>query len=158
MNEQESIAFLSDVAFVAFPSVRQWLLTTDRYNETVKMMAKGLSDIKREEADAVIEAWVTGNMTPPKYMRDTFVLEVRACALDRRKKIEDHARRTATAVPSRSQVSMRTIQTMRIWTEHWLPLAAQVRAGELSAKDALATWYAIVDAEWSKVMNRSGVT
>ena len=61
----------------------------------MKMMAKGLSDIKRDEADAVINDWVTGNITPPKYMRDTFVLEVRACALERRKKMEDHKKMLA---------------------------------------------------------------
>ena len=58
MTETEAIDFLSDVAFVAFPSVRQWLLTTDKYNATIRMMAKTLADIDRDEADAVIDSWI----------------------------------------------------------------------------------------------------
>lgn len=146
MNEQESIAFLSDVAFVAFPSVRQWLLTTDRYNETVKMMAKGLSDINRDEAKAVIDSWITGRVEAPKYLRDGFVLHIRACAMDirasealRKRKIEDEQKQKP--VPK----AMQSVKLCGLWTEHWLPIRFKIDSGELSPEDGLAEWAVIVD-------------
>lgn len=151
MNQEESIAFLSDVAFIAFPSVRQWLLTTDRYNETVKMMAKGLSDIERYEADAVIDSWITGRVEAPKYLRDGFVLHIRACALAQRaatvfaKRQAEDARKLEP-VP---QV-MRSVQQTGLWTEYWLPLKAAVNTGELAASDAMAQWKDILNLQFGR--------
>lgn len=151
MNQEESIAFLSDVAFVAFPSVRQWLLTTDRYNETVKMMARALSDIARDEADAVIDSWITGRVEAPKYLRDGFVLHIRACAMARRAS-EAAARQRAEDARKLEPVPqvMRSVQQSGLWTEYWLPLKAAVDTGELAASDAVAQWNAILDSEFQK--------
>lgn len=151
MTEQESIAFLSDTAFVAFPSVRQWLLTTDRYNETVKMMAKGLSDIKRDEADAVIDSWITGRVEAPKYLRDGFVLHIRACALARRAS-EAAAKQKAEDARKLEPVPevMRSVQQTGLWTEYWLPIKAAVDTGELAASDAMRQWNAILDSEFQR--------
>ena len=158
MTEAEAIEFLSDVAFVAFPSVRQWLLTTDKYNATIRMMAKALAEIGRDEADAVIDTWVCGKVTPPKYLRDTFTLEIRACALEQRRRKAEQQQREATPEPAQPRVSMRTIQTMQVWTDRWLPLAAMVRSGEMDQRDAIAKWHAILDEEWEKVRQPKGVT
>lgn len=151
MNQEESIAFLSEVAFVAFPSVRQWLLTTDRYNETVKMMAKALSDITRGEADAVIDSWMSGRVSYPKYLRDNFVLEIRACAMHARG-LEAVAKRQAEDDQKLEPVPevMRSVQQSGLWTEHWLPLKAAVDTGELAASDAVRQWNAILDSQFSR--------
>lgn len=151
MNQEESIAFLSEVAFVAFPSVRQWLLTTDKYNETVKMMARALSDIARDEADAVIDSWIAGRVEAPKYLRDGFVLHIRACAMDRRA-VEAAAKRQAEDARKLEPVPqvMRSVQQSGLWTEYWLPLKAAVNTGELAASDAVRQWNAILDSEFQK--------
>lgn len=151
MTQEESIAFLSDVAFVAFPSVRQWLLTTDRYNETVRMMARALSDIARDEADAVIDSWITGRVEAPKYLRDGFVLHIRACAMDRRA-VEAAAKRQAEDARKLEPVPqvMRSVQQTGLWTEYWLPLREAVDTGDLAASDAVAQWNAILDLEFQR--------
>ena len=46
--------------------------------------------------------------------------------------------------PAAERSVMRSIQTSQIWTEHWLPLQAAVRLGELDQASALHQWYAIV--------------
>ena len=151
MTQEESIAFLSEVAFVAFPSVRQWLLTTDRYNETVKMMARALSDIARDEADAVIDSWMSGTVSYPKYLRDNFVLEIRACAMHTRG-LEAAAKRQVEDARKLEPVPqvMRSVQQTGLWTEYWLPLRAAIDTGELGASDAVAQWNAILDSEFER--------
>ena len=151
MNEPEAIEFLSDVAFVAFPSVRQWLLTTDKYNATVRMMARALSDIARDEADAVIDSWMSGRVSYPKYLRDNFVLEIRACAMHARG-LEAAAKRQAEDARKLEPVPqvMRSVQQTGLWTEHWLPLKAAVDTGELAASDAVRQWNAILDSEFQR--------
>ena len=151
MTQEESIAFLSDVAFVAFPSVRQWLLTTDRYNETVKMMARALSDIHRDEADAVIDSWMSGRVSYPKYLRDNFVLEIRACAMHARG-LEAAAKRQAEDARKLEPVPqvMRSVQQTGLWTEHWLPIKAAFDCGQVSRDDALAQWHAKLDEAFQR--------
>lgn len=148
MNEDESIEFLNEVAFIAFPSVREWLRSTDAPNESTRMMVRALSDISRSDADAVIDDWITGRIEAPKYLRDGFVLHIRACALARRQKRweaeEAERKRQEERKPAAERSVMRSIQTSQIWTEHWLPLQAAVRLGELDQASALHQWYAIV--------------
>lgn len=148
MTEAESIEFLNDVAFVAFPSVRDWLVQTKTPNESVKMMVRALSDISRSDADAVIDEWITGRIEAPKYLRDGFVLHIRACALAQRHQRweaeEAERKRQEERQPAAERSVMRSIQTMAIWTEHWMPMQAAVRLGELDQASALRQWYAIV--------------
>ena len=151
MSEPEAIDFLSDVAFVAFPSVRQWLLTTDKYNATIRYMAKTLAEINRNEADAVIDTWVCGKITPPRYLRDTFALEIRACALEQRRRKAEQQQREAIPEPSQPKVSIRTIRGCELWTVYWLPLQAAVAAGEIENKEALRQWQAILDSESARI-------
>lgn len=146
MNETESIEFLNQVAFVAFPSVREWLVQTKTPNESVKMMVRALSDISRSDADAVIDDWITGRIEAPKYLRDGFVLHIRACALDRRQKrfVVEEAKRREEEVKQPRPSIMRTVQGNPLYTEHWLPMKAAVERGELERESALSQWYAIV--------------
>lgn len=151
MNEPEAIEFLSDVAFVAFPSVRQWLLTTDKYNATIRMMTKALAEISRSEADAVIDTWICGKVTPPRYLRDTFALEIRACALEQRRRKAEQRQRESIPEPSQPRVSIRTIRGCELWTAYWLPMQAAVSAGELENSEALRQWRVILEAESAKI-------
>ena len=151
MTEPEAIEFLSDVALVAFPSVRQWLLTTDKYNATIRYMAKTLAEINRNEADAVIDTWVCGKITPPRYLRDTFALEIRACALEQRRRKAEQQQREAIPEPSQPKVSIRTIRGCELWTAYWMPLQAAVAAGEIENKEALRQWQAILDSESARI-------
>jgi hypothetical protein len=155
MTEAESIEFLNDVAFVAFPSVRDWLVQTKTPNESVKMMVRALSDISRDEADAVIDSWITGRIAAPKYLRDGFVLHIRACAMERRHQrweAEEAQRKRQEERQTYAERSvMQSIQTMEIWTEHWMPMQAAVRSGELDQSSALRQWYAIVGIDPERV-------
>lgn len=159
MNETEAIEFLSDVAFVAFPSVRQWLLTTDKFNATIRMMAKTLADIDREEADAVIDSWITGRVEAPKYLRDGFVLHIRSCAMARRQQEiaerqlkEEQAKEVSPGVHIFNQ-----IQGCGVWTEHWLPIKAAFDCGQLSREDAMARWHATLDEAFSRPNRVRGI-
>ena len=152
MTETEAIDFLSDLAFVAFPSVRQWLLTTDKYNATIRMMAKTLSDIDRDEADAVIDSWITGRVEAPKYLRDGFVLHIRACAMARRQQeIAERQLRDEQAKEIMPGVHVfNQIRGCGLWTGEWLPIKAAFDAGQITRDDALAYWHAKLDEAFQR--------
>lgn len=152
MTETESIEFLNEVAFVAFPSVRNWLVTTKTPNESVKMMVRALADINRDEADAVIDSWITGRVEAPKYLRDGFVLHVRACAMARRQQeIAERQLRDEQAKEIMPGVHVfNQIQGCGVWTEHWLPIKAAFDCGQLNRDDALARWHAKLDEAFQR--------
>jgi len=149
LSEQEAIDFLSQAAFVAFPSVRDWLSATKTPNESIKMMAKGLSDIKRDEADAVIDSWITGRVEAPKYLRDGFVLHIRACALQIRaervfaeKQAERHEQERRRAQASTYIGSQ--IRNKGAFVTDWPKIRSAYDRGELTREEALQTWYDLI--------------
>lgn len=86
MTEDEAKSFLIDSAFVAFPAARKFvLLNSSDPAATVAAQAKALWCIDREEAQAVLERWLTGRVAAPDADElENFALTIRKAALRNR--------------------------------------------------------------------------
>lgn len=151
MTDQEAIAFLSGYAFVAFPSVREWLATTERPNDTVRLWAKALTKCERAECEAVIDAWIDGTIEAPKFLRDGFTLHIRACVMEaRRKKLASKPLEEQRKHLSQGQSIMEAINGSELYQREWEPRLAAIKLGEMDEKIALREFKLILDQEFSK--------
>jgi len=151
LNIQQAEDFLSNYAFVAFPSVRTWLRSTDHADSTFDMWAKALTKLEVAECRDVIDAWVAGDLEQPAYLRDSFPYHIRGCVNQRRR-----ASMAKDAMQSHWQATRRTsamqdvVQTDSLWNEFWEPLRKAVVEGQMTKAAALAEWNQILDAEFNK--------
>ena len=86
MNEQEARQFFK-VAFAAFPGVAEWAKEkSSDFSMTLACWIKTLATTTLAEALEVIEGWSDGSIPDPPvgYKRETFALQVKAIAGQRR--------------------------------------------------------------------------
>jgi hypothetical protein len=151
LTQSESEDFLKDYAFAAFPTVREWLRGTDTPDRTFEIWAKALLKCERHECEAVIDAWVSGDIEPPKFLRDGFTLHVRACVMEaRRKRLASKPLEDQRTHLAQGQGVMRGIEQADLWQRYWVPLKAAVDLGEMSRESALSQWKAIIETEFTK--------
>lgn len=143
MNADEARKFLTDVAFVAFPSVRDWLRGTDRAEETFGLWTQSMSSLGWSECETMIGKWLSGDVPPPRFLRDSFVAELRACVLDQRNK---QAAKDRLTDPVKVEAGVRyDFRCDPIYEQYWIPLRAAVATGEISEDSALSQWRLILD-------------
>jgi hypothetical protein len=137
LSPEEAREFLTDVAFVAFPGVKEWLRTTDRPEETFTLWTKAMKSLKWDDCQAVIDRWLSGQIKPPTYLRDSFVAELAACVPAVRKRTEPEVER----VPESERY--RPTQDP-LYLTYWGPLKKAVDNKELSIESARIQWHAII--------------
>jgi hypothetical protein len=89
MLQKEAEEFLVDVAWVAFPAARAFVVTNSSSpKKTVEFEAKALLAIDYQEAVSVIDRWTTGSLPPPsgREFNDGFALHIRAVVMNDRSK------------------------------------------------------------------------
>ena len=139
MIPEDAKRFLSDVAFVAFPSVREWLRSTERPEKTADMWRAALADLTWGECEAIVTKWVSGQIPPPRFLRDNFIAELRACVMFerskrmRREESEDLAETIGKPAYHPTQDD--------IYITHWLPLLQQVKDGTMAPERAKRIYF-----------------
>ena len=139
MIPEEAKRFLSDVAFVAFPSVRDWLRSTEKPEKTADMWRAALADLTWSECEAIVTKWVSGQIPPPRFLRDNFIAELRACVMFerskrmRREESEDLANKIGTSSYHPTQDD--------IYRTHWIPLLQQVKDGTMGPERARRIYF-----------------
>ena len=151
MTPDEARKFLSEVAFVAFPSVREWLRSTDRPEETFTLWTKAMAAVSWTEGQAVIDRWLSGQITPPRFLRDSFVAELRACVPAVRKPQQAEQ---MEVVPEGERY--RPTEDP-LYLKYWVPLKGAVDAQEITEESALSQWKAILDEQFSKAGARTWI-
>ncbi|NDF13211.1 MAG: hypothetical protein EB060_10425 [Proteobacteria bacterium] len=144
MTPDEARRFLSEVAFVAFPSVREWLRSTEHPEETFTLWTKAMASVSWTEGQTVIDRWLSGQITPPRFLRDSFVADLRACVPAVRKPQQPQQ---VESVPEGERY--RPTEDP-LYLKYWVPLRAAVATGEITEESALAQWKAILDEQFSK--------
>ena len=144
MSPDEARKFLTDVAFVAFPSVREWLRSTDRPEETFTLWTKAMAAVSWTEGQAVIDRWLSGQITPPRFLRDSFIAELRACVPAVRKPQQPQQ---VESVPEGERYQPTKDP---LYLKYWVPLKGAVDAKEITEESALAQWKAILEEQFSK--------
>jgi hypothetical protein len=151
LNADEARKFLTDVAFVAFPSVRDWLRGTDRAEETFSLWTQSMSSLGWSECETMIGKWLSGDVPPPRFLRDSFVAELRACVLDQRSKQAAKARFDEPTAAVDEPEGQRYQPTKDpLYLKYWVPLKGAVDAKEITEDSALSQWNAILDEQFSK--------
>lgn len=147
MDTKEATEFLRDCAFVAFPSLRQWLEGTDRCNDTLKMWITALGKLDDSECRAVVEEWITGTIPPPRFMRDAFVAELAACVREkRRQNIQQQRNAETLEATCVTKGGPHIVWGSEVYVREWLPRKAAVECGELTADQARREWRLILDS------------
>lgn len=88
MTEQEALEFMVDVAYIAFPQARQFVLMNSKNpQETTRAQSKALFDLEVPECLSVIDRWLTGKLPSPFGGEfEQFALHIRATVLQDRSK------------------------------------------------------------------------
>jgi hypothetical protein len=154
LTQEDAEDFLKNYAFVGFPGLAEWLRGTDNADRSFEMWAKALVKCERKECEAVIDAWISGDVEAPKYLRDGFVLHIRSCVMARRSQQRIYAEKVANAAQAempKQRSIMGQIQGSKIWIDNWEPMKEAVLAGELDQQSALHQWYAILGIKPNQV-------
>lgn len=102
MTPTETKEFFSR-AFVAFPSVPQWLKEASvDPSATLSTWQRTLEPITLEEADMVLDGWITGDIPNPPtgYRRELFAIDLKGCAMRDRDERKRETRREEQWVKS----------------------------------------------------------
>lgn len=89
MLQNEAEEFIRDIAWVAFPAARAFVITNSPSpRQTLEFEAKALLSIDFQEAISVIDRWTTGSLPAPsgKEFNDGFALHIRAVVMNDRAK------------------------------------------------------------------------
>lgn len=90
MLQKEAEEFLVDIAWVAFPAARAFVITNSKNpRKTVEFEAKALLAIDFQEAVSVIDRWTTGALPAPsgREFNDGFALHIRAVVMNDRSSV-----------------------------------------------------------------------
>jgi len=136
---EEAKRFLSDVAFVAFPSIREWLRSTERPEKTADMWRAALANLNWDECESIISKWVSGQIPQPRFLRDNFISELRACVMFER------SRRLRSSEDEKLQetIGQRSYHPTKdeIYLKYWVPLLQQVKDGTMEAATAKRIYF-----------------
>jgi hypothetical protein len=153
LTPTEAKDFLGNYAFLAFPSVREWLEKTENPDATFGIWAKVLAPLDRSECERVIDTWIDGSVASPQaYQRDLFATHLRACAMHARGVAmrSDALRSQSEDLAKGQAVKPWSLATDDLYNERWLPLKEQVELGHLSKDEAFGQWRGILKEAFSK--------
>ena len=148
MNTTEAKDFLGNYAFIAFPSVREWLEKTENPDATFGIWAKVLAPLDRSECERVIDTWIDGSVASPQaYQRDLFATHLRACAMHNRGvAMRSESLRSQSEDLAKGQaVKPWSLATDDIYEKHWLPRLALIQAGQMEES--------VAKSEYRKILN-----
>jgi hypothetical protein len=155
LNDTEAIDFLANYAFVAYPSVREWVASTEKPNDTVRIWAKALTRCNRDECQTVIDSWLDGSIEAPKYLRDGFATHIRQCVVFQRAKEKkqqmqaDLKNEIGTPKPRTQTSSVLGPTCTEIFA-----IAARYKSGEIAIDEARRLQHEAIEA-WDKKNKRS---
>lgn len=143
MTNDEARSLIRD-AFIAFPSVLEWLKEkSPDAEQTIAGWSNVVSKMDSHYARKVLDAWRDGTIQPPKaYERDQFVLIWRQTALHligeaTRSNALDEQRKTLAAGKTVTPFSLATDD---LYNNEWLPMKAMVESGEITKEEAIGRW------------------
>ena len=144
MQLQEAFNFLTEVAYIAFPAARKFVLMNSKDpKSTTESHAKALLSLSRDECQAVIDSWLTGLVDPPTdedYAN--FGLTIRSAAMANRfKKAASKPLDDIRRVDAGNQARV----PIRPYIERLMALKRQRQNGELSQEELERLSQAVMD-------------
>jgi hypothetical protein len=149
MTEQESKQFFK-IAFAAFPGLPQWAKeNSSDFGMTLVSWARTLSNTTLEEATEIIDGWIDGTIADPPvgYKRETFALQVKAIAAQRKFERTKHLREEEEWMKTNRKNYIRPVGLVLIspYLQRIFREQDRFRAGEISQSDLADATDAIIE-------------